>query len=540
MPLTDEGIDEDDYINKFGTRPFVDCLRDHLSTFGLDVDTAAYTLARAALRADKLPAPDTVRVEEFLNYFKQAYAVTGDEAFGVFAESAQSPFVDSMVGAQDLYLAGLNPEVLFGDVGGLRRIGSPTGFIPPRATAADLNHTRELLKIGIKSREARPGERKPAVLTFVIDTSGSMSKPATGKFGQSRLALVQNALKTFIGALNSEDSVGIVGFGDQAEMILPRTQAREKQRIADAIDSLSARGATNVESGLMLGCRMADESYATNGVNRMILFSDGLANVSLQGPDEMLKLVKIFAQRGIDLSTIGVGMGRFNDPMMRRLADEGNGSAHYADTPAEAQKILMEKLPPHLNVLAKDAKVQVDFNSDTVKSYRLLGYEKRKIADTDFRNDKVDSGDVTHNTLVTVFYELVRQPGARGPIGKVFLRWKDAGSPRLEVVERNYPLDEGISAGPARSATPDFRFLACVARFAELLRESKWTRQGTYTEVLGELNALPDAFRLKPDVKEVIELVTKAQKLSVEKWKSETGSAGLRPADERTRSPITK
>ncbi len=496
VPLTDEGLDEDDYVTKYGTRPFVDCARDHLSTFGLDVDTAAYTLARAALRSEKLPDPGSVKVEEFLNYFKQAYQVQGDEAFGVFAESAQSPFIDSPIQSRDA-----------------AQLAS--------ALIVNNQHSRELLKIGIKSRAARPGERKPAMLTFVVDTSGSMSKPAGVNHVMSRLALVKQALTTLVESLQPEDAVSIVGFRDQSELVLPRTQASQKQRILDAIDSMSARGSTNVETGLNLGYRMADEAYATNAVNRMILFSDGVANVGEKGPDEILKLVKIFASRGIDLSTIGVGMGKINDPMMRTLADNGNGSCHFADTLAEAQTILTQKLPPHLNVLARDAKVQVDFDSDTVKSYRLLGYEKRKIADKDFRNDKIDSGDVTHDTLVTVFYEIVRQSGVHGALGKVYLRWKDAGSPRLEVVERNYPLEQGIYAGPAAKASPDFRFLACVARFAELLRDSKWTRQGSYAEVLAELDRLPNEFKAKPECQEVRDLVARAQRLSVTKWKCE-------------------
>ena len=496
VPLTDEGLDEDDYVTKYGTRPFVDCARDHLSTFGLDVDTAAYTLARAALRSEKLPDPGSVKVEEFLNYFKQDYQVQGDEAFGVFAESAQSPFVDSPLQPRDA---------------------------TPLASALNESnlHSRELLKIGIKSRAARPGERKPAMLTFVVDTSGSMSKPAGVYKDVTRLGLVKQSLTALVEALHPDDAVSIVGFRDQAELVLPRTQASQKQRILDAIDSMSARGSTNVETGLNLGYRMADEAYATNAVNRMILFSDGVANVGEKGPDEILKLVKIFAARGIDLSTIGIGMGKINDPMMRTLADNGNGSCHFADTLAEAQTILTQKLPPHLNVLARDAKVQVDFDSDTVKSYRLLGYEKRKIADKDFRNDKIDSGDVTHDTLVTVFYEIVRQSGVHGALGKVYLRWKDAGSPRLEVVERNYPLEQGIYAGPANKATPDFRFLACVARFAELLRDSKWTRHGSYAEVLAELDRLPNEFKSKPECQEVRDLVSRAQRLSVAKWKTE-------------------
>jgi Ca-activated chloride channel family protein len=332
---------------------------------------------------------------------------------------------------------------------------------------------------------------------------------------------VKDAIKSLVETLNPEDAVSIAGFSDQAELILPRTQARQKERILEAVDSMSAGGATNIEAGLMLGFRLADESFAVNGVNRMILCGDGAANLGANGADEMVKLVKVFAQRGIDLSTVGVGRGKINDPMLRKLADEGNGSCHYADSVAEAKKIFAEKLPPHLNVLARDAKVQVDFNVDAIKSYRLLGYEKRKIADKDFRNDKIDAGDVAHSTLVTVLYELVRQPGAHGPLGKVYLRWKDAGSPRLEVVERNYPLDEGICAGAAQNASSDFRFLACVGRFAELLRESKWVRHGSYAEVLTELDTLPSDYKAKPAWSEVRDLVTRALELSLAKWQVE-------------------
>ena len=490
-PLSDDGLDEDLYIDKFGTRPFVDCARDHLSTFSLDVDTAAYTLARAALREGKLPAPESVKVEEFLNYFKQDYAVQGGEAFGVFAEAATTPFLDATQLVRDSYAAASDPR------------------------------TRELLRIGIKSRDPRPNERKPSMLTFVIDTSGSMSHAASMQYAGSRLHLVKDALKDLVESLNAEDAIGIVGFGDQAELILPPTQARQKPRILEAIDGMTAGGATNVEAGLNLGFRLADEAFALNGVNRMILCSDGVANLGAKGPEEILKTVKLFAQRGISISTVGVGRGQVNDPLLRKLADEGDGSCHYADSLDEAKKIFAEKLPPHLNVLAKDAKVQVDFNVDTIKSYRLLGYEKRKIADKDFRNDKVDAGEVAHSTLITVFYELVRQPGSHGALGKVYLRWKDAGSPRLEVIERNYPLDESICAGPAQNASSDFRFLACVGRFAELLRESPWTRHGSYAEVLTELDALPADYKTKPAWSEVRDLVTRAMQLSVAKWKGE-------------------
>jgi len=485
--LTDLGLDEDLYIERYGTRPFVDCARDNLSTFGMDVDTASYTLTRARLREGKLPEADTVRVEEFLNYFKQPYTVSGEDAFGVFAEGAPEPF------------------------------GS-TAFQAVNEHGQDARATSraavELLKIGIKSREARPDERKPAMLTFVVDTSGSMVR-------DDRLELVREALKGLIGDLSPDDAVAIVGFSNEAELLLPRTQARHKQRLLDAIAALEAHGATNIEAGLNLAYRIADESYSPDAVNRMILCSDGAANVGAKGPDELLKLVKVFAGRGIDLCTIGFGMGQYHDKMMMTLADNGNGTYHFVDSQAEARKVFREQLPPHLNVLAKDAKVQVEFNPDVIARYRLLGYEKRKIADADFRNDKITAGEVAHSTLVTVMYEILRKPGSHGPLGKVYLRWKDAAYKQTVVVERNYPLSEGILVGDVRSASPELRFLACVARFAELLRGSPWVRDSSYAAVLGQLYQLPPEFRERAEWKEVQELVRRAQELSVKQWLTE-------------------
>jgi Ca-activated chloride channel homolog len=484
--LTDEGLDEDAYIEKYGTRPFVDARRDHLSTFSMDVDTASYTLARSRLREGKLPDPQAVRVEEFVNYFKQPYTVSGNDAFGVFAEAAPSPF--NAKASQPL--AGRRAET-------------------PGARPA-----LQILKVGIKSRDPRPNERKPAMLTFAIDTSGSMTR-------DERLENVQMALKALVNQLQPDDAVSLVAFNDQAQVLLPRTQARLKQRIVDAIDALTSDGGTNVEAGLNLAYRIADESYSPDAVNRVILCSDGVANVGAKGPDDILRTVKVFAGRGIDLSAIGFGRQQYNDEMMVKLADNGNGSCHFADTFEEAKRIFTEQLPPHLNALARDAKVQVDFNPDVVARYRLLGYEKRKIADKDFRNDAIDAAEVQHSTLVNALYEIERTPTGHGALGTVYLRWKDAGSRNLPVVERNFPLSEGIQAATVSEASPDLRFLACVARFAELLRKSNWVRDSSYADVLDQLHQLPADFRQRDAFKEVEDLVRRAQALSIAEWKKD-------------------
>ena len=470
--ITDEGLDEDEFIARYQTRPFVDAARDNLSTFAMDVDSASYTLARARLREGRLPEPGSVRVEEFVNYFKQPYRVEGEEAFGVFAESGPS---------------------LFDGCAGL-----------------------ELLKIGIKSREARPDERRAAALTFVVDASGSMSK-------DDRIQWVRGALADLVKQLAPDDTVCIVAFGGTAELVLPRTSARKKERILEAIAALAPRGGTNVEAGLSLGYRMADEAFSPEAINRLILCSDGVANVGAQGPDEILKRVKVYAARGIDLITVGFGKVQYNDVMMERLANEGNGSSYYVDRPEEARRIFREQLPAHHEVLARDAKVQVEFNAQAVARYRLLGYENRKIADKDFRNDAIDAGEVAHGTLVTALYEIQRRPGGHGALGKLFLRWKDASYRHQPVVERNFPLPEGLLSERPSS---ELRFLACVAEFAELLRGSRWARDGSFAAVRAQLYALPPAFRKRAEWKELNELTERAQKLSVQTWANEIGGSG--------------
>jgi Ca-activated chloride channel family protein len=374
----------------------------------------------------------------------------------------------------------------------------------------------DLVKIGIKSRDPRPDERKAAALTFVVDTSGSMARADSS--GRERVELIRVALKALVEALQPEDSVCLVTFSDQARLALPRTQARFASRILDALDRLEPGGATNVEAGLEMGYRMADEAYSAEAINRVIFCSDGVANVGAEGPEQMLKLVKTFAGRGIDLNAIGFGMGKYNDRVLQELADRGNGQYHFVNTPEEAQKVFREQLPPNLDTLARDAKAQVDFDPAVVKRYRLLGYEKRKIADADFRNDKIDAGEVTHSTLVTALYEIERQPGAHGSLGKIFLRWKDAALPHRPVVERNYPLSEGLIASTREAAAPNLRFLACVAEFAELLRGSRWAQDGSYAAVFKELNKLPADFRVKPEWDEVRKLVWQAHVLSMREW----------------------
>jgi Ca-activated chloride channel family protein len=329
----------------------------------------------------------------------------------------------------------------------------------------------------------------------------------------SRLALVRDALRALVSALGPDDRVGIVAYSSAPYLVLPHAPVREAGRILGAIDSLSPRGATNVEAGLDLAYRLADEVFQPKALNRVILCSDGVANAGARGPDEILKKVEVYAKRGIYLSSIGVGMGRYNDALLETLADKGNGNYAYVDTTAEAEKIFRENLPGTLQVLAQDAKIQVDFSTDVVGRYRLLGYENRDIADKDFRNDKVDAGEVGPGSTVTVLYEIQRKTNATGDLGRIYLRYRDTRTTRVEEV--NYPLSPGVLATRLEDTGDSFRFIASVAELAELLRQSYWSRDGSYGDVLAVLRTLGPEYRARPQIREVADLVTRAQLLAL-------------------------
>jgi Ca-activated chloride channel family protein len=429
-----------------------------------------------------------VRIEEWLNYFGDKIPTDPEAVFSVDAEGGPSPY--------------------------------GTGL--------------ELLKITVKARELRPGERKSAVLTFAVDTSGSMATPADLKAAQaqgisrasSRLTLVRQALRTLVRALAPEDRVAVVAYSTHPYLVLPHTPAREQSRILGAIDSLEPTGATNVEAGLDLAYRVADEVFEPKALNRVVLCSDGVANLGARGPQEILGKVSVFARRGIYLSCVGFGMGRYNDKMLETLANNGNGRYDYVDTPKKAEKFFRENLPATLEVLAQDAKIQVDFNPEVVSHYRLLGYENRDIRDEDFRNDKVDAGEVGPGTTVTVLYEIRRRANPRGDLGRIYLRYRDTETQRVDEV--NYPLSPGRLATELSQTSETFRFLASVAETAELLRRSYWSRDGSYGKVLQVLGTLPEQFRSRAEYAEFVEIVLRAQALTIQKLASSaTTDTGL-------------
>jgi Ca-activated chloride channel family protein len=302
----------------YGVNPFETAAEDNLSTFAMDVDSASYTLARGYLIGyNQLPPAEAVRVEEFINFLPTRYTPpTDDSAFAIHLDASPSPFV------------------------------------------ADGNL---LLRVGIQGRQVAPQDRDPATLIFVIDVSGSMDSP-------ERLGMVKETLNLLVPQLREDDQVGIVIYADEARLVLAPTPASEQQTILSAIDGLRSEGSTYAEAGLMLGYNVARQHLRQDGINRVILLSDGVANVGETGPDQILQTIRQGVEDGVTLSTIGFGMGSFNDVLMEQLANDGNGNYFYVDNLREARRVFVNNLTSTLQVIGYDAKVQVEFNAEVVES----------------------------------------------------------------------------------------------------------------------------------------------------------------------------
>lgn len=420
----------DMYFKGTGTNPFIDTEDDHLSTFAMDVDTGSYSVTRRYLTDGYLPPPEAVRVEEFVNTFDYNYDPPAADAFAIHIDGAPSEFGEG------------------------KRL--------------------QLLRIGLQGRIISDEHRKDAILTFVIDVSGSMQR-------ENRLGLVKKALTLLVDQLRPTDKVGIVVYGSRGRLVLPHTGIERRSEILAAINSLMPRGSTNAEEGLRIGYDLAWRNASVNHINRVILCSDGVANVGKTGPDQILEEIRSYVQRGITLSTVGFGMGNYNDVLMERLADTGNGSYAYVDTRSEAKRIFVENLTGTLQLIAKDAKIQVEFNPEVVSRFRLLGYENRHLKHEQFRDDTVDAGEVGSGHQVTALYEVKLHPDATGKMATVSIRYADLDNHRVSEVSEDISvaqLHESFDAAPAT-----FRLAASVAEFAEILRESYWAKDGSLDSV---------------------------------------------------------
>ena len=420
----------DVFFKNYGTNPFIDTEDDHFSTFGMDVDTASYAITRRYLRDGLLPPPEAVRVEEFVNTFNYNYTPPSDGAFAVHIEGAPSRFGEG------------------------KRL--------------------QLLRIGIQGRVIPTENRKDAVLTFVIDVSGSMEM-------ENRLGLVKRALRLLVTQLRPDDKVGIVVYGSRAKVLLPHTGVEGREEILAVINSLEPEGATNAEQGLRMGYDLALKNARLGSINRVILCSDGVANVGQTGSDAILREVRAHVEEGITLTTVGFGMGNFNDILMEQLANKGNGSYAYVDTLHEVKRVFVENLTGTLQVIARDAKVQVDFNPQVVSRFRLLGYENRRLAHEDFRDDDADGGEIGSGHSVTALYEIKLHEGAAGQLATIFIRHEDPDT--REITEISEDIFAAELADAFENASPEFQLAAAIAEFAEILRDSFWAQEGSLAAV---------------------------------------------------------
>ncbi|NVB81684.1 MAG: DUF3520 domain-containing protein [Kofleriaceae bacterium] len=444
----------EDYTD-YGKNPWVSAEEDRFSTFAADVDTASYTIARRKLMEGTLPPTASVRVEEWINYFR----------YGFPAAEAGTPFSTVMDAA-------------------------------PHPFVAD----RYVVRVGVATKAKTVGERKPSALVFLVDVSGSMDQP-------DKLGLAKQALHVLTNSLVAKDAVSIVTYAGDSRVVLPMTSIDHKDRIHQAIDSLRSGGGTAMASGIDLAYEQAAQWVRPGGISRVIVLSDGDANIGAHTWEEMLKLIEGRAKQGVALSTIGFGRGNYKDTTMEQLADKGNGNNYYIDSLDAAKRIFSEQLTATLEVAAKDVKLQVEFDPAQVSKYRLVGYENRDVKDEDFRKDAVTGGQVGWGHQVTAMYEVELKDGAKGklaPLGVVHIRHK---LPEKDAATESAFTMAAPPAASFEAASPDFRFAFAVAAFADVMR-------GGATWSLDDIRALASA--TAGDIKdrqELVSLIDKARTL---------------------------
>jgi len=448
--------------------------------FGVDVDTASYSIVRKYLASDQLPPPAAVRLEEMVNYFPYAdQPPAGDDPFAVTVEMADCPW----------------------------------------------EPTHRLARIGLKAKPIANDKRPPSNLVFLIDVSGSMDAP-------NRLPLVKQALKLLVSQLGENDRVAMVVYAGTTGVVLDSTSAVHKDKIVDALDRLEAGGSTNGSGGIQQAYEVAAAHFLKGGTNRVILCTDGDWNVGTTSTDALVKLIEEKRKTGVYLSAFGFGMGNLRDEMLVQLADKGNGNYAYIDTPREAHKAFVEQIGGTLVTVAKDVKIQVQFNPAVVQSYRLLGYEKLALAAKDFHDDTKDAGEMGAGHTVTALYELVpagaadavAESAVKGPAEKAAVPLDSLKPDEAFLVKMRHKKPDADTSTERRlpvknkaveyaRASEDFQFAAAVASFAMLLKDSPHKGHSNYGLVLELAEAAkkndPGGYRA-----EFVELVKKAKALA--------------------------
>lgn len=430
---------------------FKQAKKNPLSTFSIDVDAASYSNMRRYLNQGELPPADAIRTEELVNYFTYNYPQpTGNDPVKITTEVGNCPW----------------------------------------------ETTHRLVRIGLKAREI-PSEHLPASnLVFLIDVSGSM-------YGATRLDLVISSLKLLVDNLREKDRVAIVTYAGSAGLALPSTQGNDKQKIKEALENLSAGGSTAGGEGIQLAYKIARQNFLKDGNNRIILCTDGDFNVGVSSEEGLEQLVEKERKSGVYLTVLAYGMGNYKDNLVQTLAEKGNGNHAYIDNLQEANRVLVNEFGATMCTVAKDVKLQVEFNPSQVQAYRLIGYESRLLEDEDFNNDAKDAGEMGAGHTVTAFYEIVPvgiKPNYAGRVDKLkYQKTKEAvasinNSKELLTIKLRYKAPDGevskklelpLLDAKSDHVSSDFRFASAVAMFGQLLRDSEYKGSASYEKVIG-------------------------------------------------------
>ena len=448
-PAYDMCVNTEEY-GSFQENGFKEVADAALSTFSIDVDAASYSNMRRFVNKGELPPIDAVRTEELVNYFSYDYPKpTGNDPVKITMEAGACPW----------------------------------------------NPANRLVRIGLKAKEIPTDDLPASNLVFLIDVSGSM-------WGANRLDLVKSSLKLLVNNLRDKDKVAIVTYSGSAGVKLESTSGSDKQKIREAIDELTAGGSTAGGAGIMLAYKIAKKNFISNGNNRIILCSDGDFNVGVSSAEGLEQLIERERKSGVFLTVLGYGMGNYKDKKIQVLAEKGNGNHAYIDNLQEANRVLVGEFGATLHTVAKDVKLQVEFNPAQVQAYRLVGYESRLLKDEDFNNDAKDAGDMGAGHTVTAFYEVIPVGGKNTYAGKVDeLKYqkkekvsvKPTGSDELLTVKLRYKApDKDVSRkielpfvdNKGNNVSSDFRFASAVAMFGQLLRDSDFKGEATYDKVI--------------------------------------------------------
>jgi len=456
-PIQQEYIGRDRF-EAFDPNPVKRAAEDPVSTFSIDVDTAAYAFVRRALNNGHMPPRHAVRIEELINYFDYDYPLPADR---------QTPF-------------------------------KPTTSVFP----APWNPKNLLVHIGIKGFTLIPDHRPKANLVFLIDVSGSMNMP-------DKLPLLKNAFRLLVKTLEPEDMVSMVVYAGAAGTVLEPTPIREKGKILAALDNLRAGGSTAGGAGIRKAYALVESNFDPEGVNRVILATDGDFNVGIRDPETLKNFVERKRRSGIYLSVLGFGQGNYNDALMQKLAQNGNGNAAYIDSLNEARKVLVDEAGSTLFPIAKDVKIQVEFNPSMVAEYRLIGYETRQLRREDFNNDRVDAGEIGAGHSVTALYEVTpvgssnrlvddlrygppkgtsaAPANTAGELAFLKIRYKLPDADRSRLIQK--PINATEKTPTIDEAPTEARFAAAVAAFGQILRGDPYTRDFSWDDVLALANS---------------------------------------------------